>query len=243
MKKFSIFLPLFLALFFFSLPNVRAEELSGIISTEYFDYDSDNSYTDLKNYIDNYMQQNNLSYYIIYYTMDWNNYTANFNRLLANLYSSSPFYRFTPYDARLNFYSNTVPSISLEKDKNNSTVMIKNTAAFNYLNFYISDTTYGTTYMVIDTNIDFTYAGSNSYTFNSSYGSYTLSNGVKLKGLVELANSTPPDNTPILTNFYTTVGSKIAWLGEQFMDSYIYIAIFGVFILLFLIELLRRYFL
>ena len=237
----SIFLPFILTSFFLLLPNVKAEEISGVISTEHFDYNSDNSYTDLKNYIDDYMQQNDLSYYIIYY--DSNIYTGavNFNNIIAKVYDSLPSYTFTDYGNRLLLYSSTTPFKSFHKEKNNSIIYQFSNTAFNNINFWFN--TDGITYRLIDTNIDFVYTGSYSYIFNSSFGSYTLSNNVNLKGLLEISNLTPSDNTPILTEFYSVVGSKIGWLGEQFMDSYIYIAIFGVFIFIFLIELIRRYFL
>ena len=76
MKKFSIFLPLFLALFFFLLPNVRAEEITYTIPDNYFDIFSQSYYSTLKDNINNYMSSNNLTNYLI--RVDYNSSGQNF---------------------------------------------------------------------------------------------------------------------------------------------------------------------
>ena len=50
------------------------------------------------------------------------------------------------------------------------------------------------------------------------------------------------DNTPLLTSFYSTVIDRVSFLAEEISDNYIYLSIFGIFILIFFIELIRRRF-
>ena len=53
-------------------------------------------------------------------------------------------------------------------------------------------------------------------------------------------NPVPVDNTPILTNFYTTVIEKINYLCGVIVGNYVYMSIFVIFILIILIELIFR---
>lgn len=241
-KLFSILAPLLVSLFLY--PSiVSASEYTGTISSDYFDYDSDGSYTTLKTYIDDYMQQNNLSYYLIIYVMDWDHATADLSNLYAYVYSSVPTYSTSRYGDtayRINLYSSTTSSRLFKKIKGNSIVYNQSGQALNNVNNYVGDATYGTTYMIIDTNIDFIFSGNNTYNFTSSYGTFTVSNGVRLKGLVEIANSSPPDNTPLLTQFFTISIEKLQTICDFIVSSYIYLAVIVIFLIYCSIYLLRR---
>ena len=59
---------------------------------------------------------------------------------------------------------------------------------------------------------------------------------------LSLANSpVEVDDTPVLTSFYSTIIDKIGWFGEKIINNYVYLSIIGVFIIIFIIEFIRRY--
>ena len=245
MKKFafqcSIFLPFILTSFFLLLPNVRAEEYTYYTSEDVIEFYSNYS-SSLISLAESNFDSINSSYhnYVILYVPN----------------SSSP--------VRIVYYSNENPL------RWNSTVFDLQEARIAYLCTYSSDLSplsscsqqsyyrirsiYSLSFPIVSSyNISIP-SSSCSDTFNIVFLNNTYSFGGEndcsyiptISFLYEYFNLTPPtpsDNTPILTTFYSTVGSKIGWLGEQIMSSYVYIAIFGVFILIFIIELLRRYFL
>ena len=91
------------------------------------------------------------------------------------------------------------------------------------------------------------YDGDYTYNFMNGDFSYLLINDVvnHFPTIYELKNywyaeSDTVDNTPILTNFYTTVIEKINYLCGVIVGNYVYMSIFVIFILIILIELIFR---
>lgn len=52
--------------------------------------------------------------------------------------------------------------------------------------------------------------------------------------------STPPDETPLLTSFFSLTIEKLQFITEYFSSNYIYLSIFAIFILIFFIYLIKR---
>lgn len=235
-KLFSILAPLLVSLFFF-IPQVKADTYTGTLPDSYFNYNTNNEYSTLKTYVDNYMQQNNLSYYIIIWGVDIYS-----NRLYAYTYSTLPVFAFTQYEYRLSWRSFTNSSQSFYINLNSDRVNSDGTSSIGFQNIYVGNTTYGTIYTLIDTNINLTadFTGGNIYTIHTSYGDFSLSNGVKLPTLVELANPTPSDNTPLLTQFFTISIEKLQTICDFIVSSYIYLAVIVIFLIYCSIYLLRR---
>lgn len=233
MKKFSIFLSLLMTSFFLLSQNVKAIDIT--INESVFDYVTDERFEYLRNYAIDYCNNHpEYNYLISYYgaTYPADGYYLDFfssnASVLIDTYSlttsgNGPVYKLE--NASLVFQGN---SNSVLTYVNNSNSINFRTYLDTNANALVSSSYYGSTYNV----------------FYNDY-SFSIFKGANVPSLYSIYREThvieEPDNTPILTTFYTTIGSKIAWLGEQFTESYIYLAILGVFILIFLIELIRRY--
>ena len=242
MKKFSIFLPVLVASFFLLLPNVRAEEYTYTIPDDVISFTKDNL-SIIKNSVENFIDNNSDIYsssYIIDYYPAISDYKYsvyifkkkyNLNRIYL---MQHPSWKLTLYeDSQCDwlFLSDDFSSVSYRQSCDNFIPQIY------YYHF------------ILYSNFDFSYLDSSNsfiYIFKDTQFTEPISNDLKFSTIYDMYNeyySEPPDNTPILTNFYSVVGSKVGWLGEQIVSNYIYLSIIGVFILIFLIEFIRRYFL
>lgn len=233
MKKFafqcSVFLPFFLTSFFLLLPNVRADTSFTITDSQLsFLNDLDS----LKSIAIASSEYNDKGPYYLILKKD-NNYIVNFR----SSYSSSDIC-FNRYNILFQtkrmyyFYSSDLSHI--------------------YQGGYLSEENpFSSSFVYIYSNFPLSICvnGSSTFTFNNGNNTFSISYPTdsvfpSLYDLNSIWNSSPSsDNTPILTNFYSVAGSKIGWLGEQIVSNYIYLSIIGVFILIFLIEFIRRYFL
>ena len=229
----SIFLPFILTSFFLLLPNVRADEYTYTIPDDVISFMEDNlslMQSTVESFISN---SDDLSdnYFITYI---WNKYYVFIKPLSEPITSSSSI---GPISLIANAYYGIFSSdfLSIDFHRSNLASLKKyftdsSILYYSSYNFYFNDTINNIYHFVYNDNqYDLVHSVNNF--FPSIYDLY-----------LEF-NSTPPDNTPILTNFYSVAGSKIGWLGEQIVSNYIYLAIIGVFILIFLFEFIRRYFL
>lgn len=111
-----------------------------------------------------------------------------------------------------------------------------------YDRFYYNNNFYYTSYL--DTNIpnlifDFSYTDKSIILLiHYNERDYEFSHGTTFKSLYEIYIE--PDYT-IISNFYTLVIEKICLLTELIVQNPIYLFIFVILILIFLIELTRRY--
>ena len=242
MKKFSIFLPVLVASFFLLLPNVRAEEYTYTIPDNVISFMEDNL-SIMKSTVENYINNNSDIYdnvYIVDYFSGNSNLKYSVFIFKKNYNINNIFLRYNSNWGFMLWESNQCDWVKLSND-------FSSISYYNSCDNFIAGVY--TNHYFIFSNIDLYYENSNNtfiYNFKDIQFSEPISNNLKFSTIYDMYDvyyGEPPDNTPILTTFYSTVGSKIGWLGEQIMDSYVYIAIFGVFIFIFIIEFIRRYFL
>lgn len=217
-KEIIFITPLILILsFFLFTSNVNATTTSCSLPDSYFDFTSD--YSELKTYVDSYMQQHNSSYYIIvwYY---------NLSRLDAFIYSTLPTYNIGVFGGSnyFNLYSGTSVDISYKKVLGESVLVSSNTN-LGYVTFTCgASSDPNTSYFIIDTNINFTYTNTGyEWAYTSNYGDFTISNGTNLPSLIDYNTPIPPDNTPILTDFFTLTIDKLGVISDYFSNNvYLY---------------------
>lgn len=111
--------------------------------------------------------------------------------------------------------------------------------------------------LVIDSSLVYTTSGSDIYTLtigndSITFGSQqTITTAPTLLDMYKLSHSdpticsvsppTPPDNTPLLTTFYTVVIDKIGEICTFFTSNYLYLTVFVIFLFYISILLLRRF--
>lgn len=244
--KFSIFLPLFLTSFFLFSFNVNADTYSFNISSDDINFLKDNLST-MVSTADNFISSDpDLShdYFIVYL---WSNYylfvkpSTNNSYVVAYIGSTNN----GPFTINANAYYGKFSSDFKEITDFNKSSLGALKAIYSKAKYFYS------TY-----DIYFSTNTGNIYSFNYLDFSFLVNDSTNdyLPSLYNLYRTwysddilpsfsppEPEDNTPILTNFYTTVGNKVGELAVNMSDNYVYLAIIGVFILIFLIELIRRY--
>lgn len=239
MKKFLYFILLALPLFL--CPPVYADTYDFNILLSNNDYINED-FLYFRDKVINYPTVlNNNKHYLIYFTS--NEYRA---YLIDTCDISTSLYRRNtslPYQIELNYSSSS--SFYYWRLVND------NLAYYNtsYTRFFLAlppiTTSFNYRYeSFLDSDCDITYTGDADFNVVYENYSFTLTNGDKLPSLYEIynsANNVVSDNYPILTTFYTTVSEKIILFVNSLLDNYIYLFIFGIFILIFLIELIRRY--
>ena len=240
MKRLFTIITLIVSSFFlFSINEVRAETNSYELSENYFDYIDETFLTFRENVI-KYVEDNNLEVYIIY-SLSVGNYRAYVNNDGYSLYST------TPYGANsvLQFYFRNYTK--LKPDASGEIVVDTSSTAAATENILSSSSVLQN---YIDTNIPLQYNGAHEYIINYNDSTYTISKGSYIPTLYQiyLEHNKPvePDDPyeeekNIINNFYSTTIAKIGDLATTFANNYVFILIFGIFILIFVIELIRRY--
>lgn len=101
----------------------------------------------------------------------------------------------------------------------------------------------------IDTNVENFAFGTHEYDITVGDYTYHVGVGEHFPSLYELNESMkePPDkfidDKEVINNFYTTVIEKINTLSEIILNNYVFLLIIGIFILIFVLELIMRRFL
>ena len=228
MKKFFVFLPILVASFFLLLPNVRAYTSNIDLSL------IDEDFYTFKSCLDN---STNNPYYFIFYTsgeltamvFDFTSHPEYINSSYMSFGSSSPYRFYVGGNITIGNYS-----------------FSSNTCVFNY-NGNGSNVSFYSPKIILYSSFSPEIQGTLIYNYNNQTWDSSIVGTPYFLSVYDIYNiinsPTNKDNTPILTNFYSVVGSKVGWLGEQIVSNYIYLAIIGVFILIFIIDLIRRYFL
>ena len=118
-------------------------------------------------------------------------------------------------------------------------------------NFYLY--AYKSSFIYLYSNFVFPVGNCSTESLTIKYGDRekVVNNGNNLPSLYDLyleinnpdpEEPEPVDNTPILTDFYTTVIEKINYLCEVIVSNYIYLSIFVIILIIILFELIfRRY--
>lgn len=239
MKKLYIMFTLILSSFFLFNYNVKASQTYWTLDLKSSVFTGD-KFLNLRNDVINYANENNFYYLIIDYSS-----------LAVCFFNNSPNYIFTK-ETDSSRFSTSVLCDLLYSNGNLSSTPSKSTNYYIYNDY--SDTYNNTT--VIDTNYPYFYLDfSSDITIKASGCTYTLKSGDNLRGLYDYYvakdnNCTLPtyeapdphkEEKEVLSNFYSLIFEKIDLLANSILSNYIYLTIIVIFILIFLIELIRRY--
>lgn len=243
MKKFYLLLSLFIIpVFFFSIGEVRADTLTFYVRDSDIEYLSNEKFITIREQAISYCNENNKKYIIA--CDEYSCFAHIFNdgaTSLSQLISGSFTYPLLSYSTvdvykmsnGIFTYSKSSVSTSFKKFDTGSneikytSYLDTNLDNLNFMN-YASDITYG----------DFTYHIDSESHFVSLYEFYTLMNDVPDKPVVD---DKFPEEKEAMNIFYSTIFTKIGDLATNFVTNYIFLLIFGIMILIFLIELIRRY--
>ena len=236
MKKLYIILALIMSSFFFYSSDVRADTTTyEVIESEFNNFTED--FSNLRELTIANLNET-YSYYIILYHKSK-------SRLTAYLFESTS-------NAQV-FFSNGI-GIYLSVSgayKNyylNGSNFTESGSGSNYYSTLCSVNGTTCTYLsLLDTNFDLSYTSGS--TFNIKYNDllYEITVGSKVPNLYEiyLDSIEVPDiheeEKQILSNFYNLVIEKIVLLSNYIINNYIFLSFVGIIILIFLIELIRRY--
>ena len=225
MKK-SLVITLFLVLssfFFISIKEVKAEAFYKV-NISNFDFYNDN-FLEFKRKTEGYLSSTDYTYYNIYYYYNANYYYA--------CYFNSGMGFSTSLVAELKEGYCTKDFTSFLKER----VVTYFSGNIYYYPRYIVNSNYypkfSSSYVYIYN--DFSYEMPGGSTFIFPYDFY----------LKYQENIVPPDphksEKQIIANFYTICIDKLGYLGEQIVSNYVYLSMIVVLILVFIIELIRRW--
>lgn len=260
MKKVYLLLSLFIIpVFFFSIGEVRADMKYNEIPETDFDYLTEDFYK-FRDLVIKYSEENSKKYIIFRQSSTYplavyffdeddsgSNYylnTINYGGFYAPIIKISSVQFFRPSDdfSSLNQLSNLTSETSLYYSTNTI-----------YCN------SYGCTFSIrtfLDTNLDYIYYKAINYDVTIIYNdlSYEISNNTRgvfpptvyrvytdIYGDEDSSDSKFTDEKEIMNNFYSTIFTKIGDLAISFANNYIFLLIFGIMILIFVIELIRRF--
>ncbi len=242
-KIFASLITLFISSFFFC-SSVFADTINLTINNSVFDYDNEAYQTLKQTTLDYINEHSDANYYIIYYESTITQVNGQYTNVIDT----------TKINSKI---INLLPSISLQYYAESSTVCnrisfvfsgqavkgfqintsslsittINNLLSFNQ--YYCSDNILN--YVVIDTNItsNLNYNNTNNIFNLDNRGTIAIDNPIPT--LVEMYPPTPPDSTPIITNYYSLIFEKLGVLTTYFKDNpYLYaIPLIPIFILCF----------
>lgn len=250
MKKFlfSFLTPLFVSLFFF-IPQVKADTYNLTFDTSLFDILSSSTYTTIKNTADTYCSSNNCTYYFSYKRSQGYRVNYYFPGSPSTPYFFQGSSEYFTYNIQgggnwrtCAYNSSTGLEISCSSNQSYPSGDIEVIFSNNIINSYsllysnLSSSVFilSTTPPINTTNV-----------YNLSYlnfsGSYSVSNAY-IPSLYEIyqQGNIVPDSTPLLTQFFDISIEKLQLICDFFTSSYVYLSIFVIFILYFVILLLRR---
>lgn len=235
MKKVYIAIFLFVSLFFFYSNGVKADTYDFTISSNAFD-SINNTFFEFRDLVIQHAQENNYYYYI---SSDGANFMAYYfaDHDLNFIYNNS---RITLSSLPV-FYAHIYSNGSISKYSTSSTNIIIRTSTY-----YFYDTNY----------LEFKYSDIEEVNINYGSCSYTLTDGGKVRTLYdfylasqnsctfadEVVEDIHKEEKEVLSNFYNLIFEKINLLANSIINNYIYLTVIGIFILIFLIYLIRRYF-
>lgn len=224
---------LFIILSFFFSVHVKADTYNYEISSSDFEFLFDEDFNLLKDYMDSL----NTKYYIfrkngVYSSFSYNSgFITNVTSSQLSINRGAGSYTFHYFEVsngsvteRNNFYySDTIRNFIV------SSSIYYNNYLYSNFDLVLSDSPLVNTYNISYDNYSFTIGLNSDLIIPSLYDIYNE------------VNTNESDNFPKLTQFYTIVFEKITLFANNLLDNYIYLSIFGIFILIFLIELIRRY--
>jgi len=225
MKRLFMFFSLMISSFFLFNSHVSADVITTTDDVEKFITED---FLNKRNIVINFAKENNYDYlimtdlsnsnvdpdYINYYFFDENATIT----LTSTSIKNSSFSLYKIYsDNVLTFIHNYV---------NGSSYSIKNTIILDSSRKIYSSDTFNIVYN------DNTYVVDQENSYKTYYDLYMLDNVIE---------DPHQDELDILKSFYNICIEKIEYLSSQISYSYIYLSILAIFILIFVIELIRRY--
>lgn len=234
MKKVMLTTILFISSFFlFNLKNVYASEYSYQIKESYIALIDDN-FMNLRNevievannrkYFILTSPSNSISIYIS--TCDTNPISCPASVPVSYTFKDSPRFRLVNYDVYLYVDSELVFSTTYTTDT------------------YIDIFSPSNGLYLLDSNVVRSNTSVHSYTFNYNDKSYVFTDNLPTIYSIYLDNLEPEDpyieEKNVLLSFYNYIFDKLSYLATLFATNYIFLTTLGIFILIFIVELVRR---
>lgn len=240
MKKVYLMLALFVtSFFFFSINEVSAATYTYELTEEKMAYINDDFFK-LREQVIEYVATNNLEGYLIYQLglkVSAFVFNSGYTLYVNNMYASNK--------VMLPLTYGNYTSINLDSNGNlsvGSTVTYSST--MNILSSSIVLDNY------LDTDLPLTYHNSDIYEINYNGKTYTISKESTVPTMYQiyLDNQVPEEpvdkfleEKEVMNNFYSTIFAKIGELAVVFANNFTFLFIFGMFILIFVIEIIRRF--
>lgn len=238
MKKLYITFTLILSSFFLFNYNVKADTYSFDIIDNEFNHFTEDFYKLRELAISNLNEEFN--HYIIVY-----NTKSNKTMLRVYFFNSSSY-------AKISFSNSQGIRLFIEGNYKyyylSGDNLIQQASGSGYNSILCRENGTTCTFLdFLDTNFNLSYS-SNSF-LNISYNDllYEISLGVHVPSLYEIYLDSIESSDPhkqekeVLSNFYSLIFEKIDLLSNSILSNYIYLTIIVIFILIFLIQLIRRY--
>lgn len=231
MKKMFYMLAFIVSSFFFFSSNVNADnEYVVTYPDNFLDNINDNFFTVREYAISN--LDNDYPYYILFKAQDTPNYLIYYYNYSDFISVGRSWFKSQSSDAKLIIYyiNGNSPIISFNRQVNFSSDFVHLILDSN-MNIYYNP------YSLQINYLDKSYIVNSTNKFLTTYDIYKEVNGIG-----EETDNTHDSELSIIQSFYEVSISKISYLAESISSNYIYLSIFGVFILIFVFELIfRRY--
>lgn len=254
MKRVYLILTLFIASFFFvSLNKVSADTNELIVPESDFEYLTEDFFK-FRELLIEYCNENNKKYIIVpnnsypqraiifdedntgsTYYLDYVQVSGlGYLPRIMTSYSANTNVRYDSTNQKLKITGNDAQTINFRQT--------------NGSDYYVSLRYYQ------DTNLDYIFYKDTSHIITFKYNnlSYELTQGTPPPSLYQIYMDSKVEDEPIVSdkfieekelmnNFYSTIFTKISDLATSLANNYIFLTIFGIFILIFVLELIRRY--
>lgn len=242
MKKVYTTIILFVSLFFFCSHNANALVISddtlNLINEDFFK---------VRELANKHCSNNSQQYFVIRYSDSYSTYIVEFfNDPYTIEITRSNGFNFKVsvdyYTNPLNRYKYTDNNLIYLDKYSYSNYSIDNSGTgftfYLYSNFPVINTSSSSAEIYYYSSDDYPYMVEVNSKFLSLYEHYLNINGLTDE---DLSPDIHKEEKEILSNFYTLVIEKINLLANSIIENYIYLTIIGLFILIFLIYLIRRY--
>lgn len=255
-KLFTIITLLMSSFFLFSINEVSADTIDYIIRDEEFEILETQEFKELREKAIEYCEAND-KYYFIGFSQ--NNF--NISAIRAFIIDKGDYKLSNTSAGGTNFPIFSFGNITYYKYKiDNGSFILDTTSTYEYLPFWYRDSSsvYHFSYIrYFDTNIELMDFESGENTINLTYNDFTYSVNVgdhfpSLYEFNKLMNSSGEDEPVVsdkfiedkemMNNFYSTIFTKVGDLATSFASNYIFLLILGIFILIFVFELIWRRF-
>ena len=243
MRKIFIILTLIVSSFFIFNNDVKADTIDLTISGTSNSYLNSTYFQDFRNHVLDNLETDNMYYVIVYNSTNDTYYSYHFESYDGNFIMDNNTLKLSPYLKR-----------KLMRHANIGRYYESYGSGSHSLSATIDDSNV-INYVLLDTNYpDFKYLGTNEYNIIYDECTYILKNGSKVRTLYEysIANQNSciledeveedvhAEKKEILSNFYNMVITKIGELANIVFNDYILLFVIGIFIFIFVFEIIFR---